>query len=67
MISECDKQMPLMVEQTALMKEFFLMKWQIHPAGSGARVLLFVSLLCRNNHWEAVSVRGDGNQGMGQC
>lgn len=43
MISECDKQMPLMVEQRVLMKDFFLMKWQIHPAGSGAHVLLFLS------------------------
>lgn len=66
MISECDKQMPPMVEQTVLMKDFFLMKWQIHPVGSGAPALLFLSLLNRNNHWEAVSVRGDRKQGMGQ-
>lgn len=65
MISECDKQMPLMVEQTVLMKDFFLMKWQIHPAGSGACVLLFLSLLNRNNHWEPVAE--DGNQVTGQC
>lgn len=65
-ISECDKQMPLMVEQTVLMKDFFLMKWQRHPAGSAAPLLLFVSLHS-NNCWEAASVTEDGNQSTRQC
>lgn len=65
-ISECDKQMPLMVEQTVLMKDFFLMKRQRHPAGSAAPLLLFVSLQS-NNCWEATSVTGDGNQSTRQC
>lgn len=43
-ISECDKQMLLMVKQTVFMKDFFLMKWQRRPAGSGAVCAVFCCL-----------------------
>lgn len=63
MISECDRQMLLMVKQTVFMKDFFVMKWQRRPAGSGAHLLLFVRLPNSKSCWRAGGDKGKPGTG----